>query len=131
MFVGGGAGGVFAPKEVNTLFRLRSEVEPCLGRTPQPGDFDAPRQAIHVTFKSAYAADFGGLPNGIHCGSDPGFCHVPGLVAGFGFVRTGFGLRTPPPLGPAHYTCHIDTLGHLGLIYLATAVFCRASAARK
>src|SRR5215213_8754507 len=72
VFVGGGAGGVFAPKEVNTLFRLRSEVEPCLGRTPQPGDFDAPRQAIHGTFKSAYAADFGGLPNGTHCGSDPG-----------------------------------------------------------
>jgi hypothetical protein len=24
---------------------------------------------------------------------------------------------------PAHYPYHLDTLGHLGLIYLATAVF--------
>jgi hypothetical protein len=43
---------------------------------------------VHAESGAAYAADFGGLPNGTGCGFCGGFLHAPGRVAGFGFVFT-------------------------------------------
>ena len=37
-----------------------------------------------------------------------------------GFLAHGVGLAVALP---AHYPYHLDTVGHLGLIYLATVIF--------
>ena len=47
---------------------------------------------------------------------------VSGFIAATGLATAALVLGLAVAL-PAHYPYHLDTLGHLGLIYLATAVF--------
>jgi hypothetical protein len=95
-----------------------------------PGEVDVGRQQIQ-SFSPSLLHYVGHLHLAV-----AGFVAATGLAVAFlswfgvrqGHLWAWVGAVAAPVLGlavalPAHYPYHLDTLGHLGLIYLATLVF--------
>lgn len=95
-----------------------------------PGEVDVGRQQIQ-SFSPSLLHYVGHLHLAV-----AGFVAATGLAVAFlswfgvrqGHLWAWVGAVAAPVLGlavalPAHYPYHLDTLGHLGLIYVATVVF--------